>query len=209
MGQSTKRIAADADVVKELRRRSRARTSTMRDRELANIILARLDGLSATAVAEKFGTTPSRVDTWTKRFERDGLAGLVELPKLSRVGSQALHDADRIPMAQFSEIDRIVARSKIPLPRPSTMCKILALIVADVAEGRPFPSQSEISRRMQIHAVSVGKYERVLGKLGYIVKDGERWRLHEQPANWSATDETYAEMMSRYFDLRRRRQDFR
>jgi hypothetical protein len=53
MARPIKRVAAEADVVRELRRRSRASTSTVRERERAEIVLARLDGLSVTAAAEK------------------------------------------------------------------------------------------------------------------------------------------------------------
>jgi DNA-directed RNA polymerase specialized sigma24 family protein len=56
-----KRIAPEADVVKELRRPSRASTSTVSERERAEVVLARLDELSVTAEAEKLGTTPKRV----------------------------------------------------------------------------------------------------------------------------------------------------
>jgi transposase-like protein len=83
MARPIKRIAAEADVVKELRRRSRATTSAVREQERADIVLARLDGLSVGAVAEKLGTTPKRVSTWSKRFEKEGLAGL-ERPARSR-----------------------------------------------------------------------------------------------------------------------------
>jgi len=55
----------------------------------------------------------------------------------------------------------------------------------------------------------VRKNLRVLGKLGYIVQDGRRSRPHEELAELTATDEKYAEMMSRYFSLRRRWQSFR
>ena len=48
------------------------------------MVLARLDGSSVTAVAEKFATTAKRVSTWTKRFETDGLTGLDEKPGRGR-----------------------------------------------------------------------------------------------------------------------------
>jgi hypothetical protein len=112
-------------------------------------------------------------------------------------------------MAQLDEVDRIIARSNWPTPRPSTMFRILALVTSDIAAGRPFPRQIEIARRMQRHESLVRTNLRLLGKLEYIVEEGRRWRLHEGLPNWTATDETYAEMMSRYFNLRRRWQSFR
>ena len=61
-GAADQADAAEADVVRELRRRSRASTSAVREEERANIVLARLDGLSVTAAAEKLGSTTTRPD---------------------------------------------------------------------------------------------------------------------------------------------------
>jgi transposase len=108
MARPIKRIAAGADVRKELRRRARASTSTVREQKRAEIVLARLDGLSVTAAAEKLGTTPKRVSTWTKRFEQDGLAGLEDRPGRGRPPS--------IPEAK---VERIVTEATRPL-KPRT-----------------------------------------------------------------------------------------
>jgi len=78
MARPIKRLEAEADIVKELRRRSRSTTIGVRDRERAAIILLRLDGVGVEAVAEGLNTTPKRVSTWSRRFERLGLAGLDE-----------------------------------------------------------------------------------------------------------------------------------
>jgi transposase len=87
MARPIKRIEAELAVVRELQRRSRATTSTVRERERADIVLARLEGLSVTAAAERLGTTPKRVSTWTKRFEAEGLAGLDDKPGRGRRAS--------------------------------------------------------------------------------------------------------------------------
>lgn len=76
MARPIKLIEAESDVVRELRRRSRATTSTVRERERADIVLGRLDGFAVSSVAERLGTTPKRVSTWSKRFAEHGLAGL-------------------------------------------------------------------------------------------------------------------------------------
>jgi transposase len=76
MARPIKLIEAEPDVVKELRRRSRATTSTVRERERADIVLCRLEGLAVSIVAERLGTTAKRVSTWSRRFEEHGLAGL-------------------------------------------------------------------------------------------------------------------------------------
>jgi hypothetical protein len=70
MAWPVKRIQADAEAVKELQRRARAATSTVREQERAAIVLLRLDGKGVETVAAK------RVSMWCKRFEEKGLAGL-------------------------------------------------------------------------------------------------------------------------------------
>lgn len=78
MARPIKRIQAEAEVVAELRRRARARTSLVRERERAEIILLRLDGVGVAETAVRLKTTAKRVSTWSKRFEMHGLAGLEE-----------------------------------------------------------------------------------------------------------------------------------
>jgi transposase len=84
MARPIKRLHAEIDVVKELRRRVRSATIGVRDRQRADIVLLRLDGLSVNAVAERLGTTPKRVSLWSTRFERQGLAGLDDKPGRGR-----------------------------------------------------------------------------------------------------------------------------
>jgi transposase len=108
MARPIKRVTAEADVVKELRRRSRASTGTVRERERADIVLARLGGLSVTAAAEKLGTTPKRVSTWTKRFAEEGLAGLDDKPGRGRRSS--------LPEAK---VERVITEATRP-PKPRT-----------------------------------------------------------------------------------------
>lgn len=78
MARPIKRLEAGPDVVEELRRRLRARTSMVRERERAEIILMRLEGVSVGEIAIRLKTTAKRVSTWSKRFETRGLAGLEE-----------------------------------------------------------------------------------------------------------------------------------
>ena len=56
MARPIKRLRGELDVVKELRRRSRSTTIGVRDRDRAEIILLRLDGVSVDAVAERLKT---------------------------------------------------------------------------------------------------------------------------------------------------------
>jgi transposase len=78
MARPIKRLEAKPAVVEDLRRRSRARTSMVRERERAEIILLRLEGLGVTEIALRLKTTAKRVSTWSKCFETRGLAGLEE-----------------------------------------------------------------------------------------------------------------------------------
>src|SRR3954447_5660855 len=82
-----KQLYADAEIVAELRRRSRSTTIGGRDRERAEIILRRLDGVGAEAVAEQLNTTPKRVSLWCVRFEASGLDGLADKPGRGRKAS--------------------------------------------------------------------------------------------------------------------------
>jgi transposase len=82
-----KRLSADPTVVKELRRRSRSATIGVRDRERADMILRRLDGLGVEAVAMQLNTTPKRVSLWCVRFQAAGLDGLADKPGRGRKAS--------------------------------------------------------------------------------------------------------------------------
>jgi len=84
MGRPLKRIQADTETVKELQRRARAATSTVREQERATIVLLRLDGKGVEAVAKQLGTTAKRVSVWSKRFEEKGLSGLEDRPGRGR-----------------------------------------------------------------------------------------------------------------------------
>ncbi len=87
MGRPIKRLRAEPGAVTELRRRSRSAIVDVRERERADIILLRLDGVGVEAVAERLNTTPKRVSTWSRRFERFGLAGLDDRPGRGRKAS--------------------------------------------------------------------------------------------------------------------------
>ena len=84
MARPIKRLHADAQVVRELQRRARAATSTVREQERASIILLRMKGVSVETVAEELGMTAKRVSTWSKRLENQGLAGLDDKPGRGR-----------------------------------------------------------------------------------------------------------------------------
>ena len=76
MARPIKRLQAEPEIVAELRRRSRATTSTVREKERAAMVLLRLEGVGVEVAAAQLGTTAKRVSIWSKRFETHGLAGL-------------------------------------------------------------------------------------------------------------------------------------
>jgi len=76
MGRPIKHLQAEPLVVRELQRRSRATTSTVRERDRADMILLRLEGMSVTAAAARLKTTAKRVSLWSRRFAEHGLEGL-------------------------------------------------------------------------------------------------------------------------------------
>ena len=91
MARPIKRLQAEPDVMAELRRRSRSTTIGVRDRERANIILLRTQGLGVEAVAERLSTTPKRVSLWSTRFAGSGLLinrAVVARPRLRRCNTE-------------------------------------------------------------------------------------------------------------------------
>src|SRR3977135_1805679 len=96
MARPIKRLSAEAEVVQELRRRSRARTARVRKRERAYIVLLRLDGVSVTEVARHLKTTAKRVSMWSRRFEMQGLAGLEDAAGRGRKPSIAVKKVERV-----------------------------------------------------------------------------------------------------------------
>ncbi len=108
MPRPIKQLCAAADVVAELRRRSRSTTIGVRDRERADMILHRLDGVGVEAVAEQLNTTPKRVSLWCVRFEASGLDGLSDKPGRGRKAS--------IPEAKVARV--ITEATRPPKGRP-------------------------------------------------------------------------------------------
>ena len=60
MARPIKQLTADKDTLMQLRRCLRASTVTVRERERAEMVLLRLEGLSVAAVAERAGFTKFR-----------------------------------------------------------------------------------------------------------------------------------------------------
>jgi transposase len=96
MGRPIKRLLADKEALLQLRQRTGSSTVAVRDRERAEIVLLRLEGFSVATVAERLGTTPKRVSTWSKRFEARGLDGLVDKPGRGRKPSLPAGKVERV-----------------------------------------------------------------------------------------------------------------
>ena len=103
MARPIKHLQAEPDIVAELRRRSRATTSTVREKERAAMVLLRFDGIGVEAVAEQLGTTAKRVSIWSKRFETHALVGLED--KSGR---------GRRPSIPAAKIERVITEATRP-----------------------------------------------------------------------------------------------
>jgi hypothetical protein len=113
MARPIKRLHAEPDVVKELRRRSRSTTIAARDMERANIILPRRDGVGVAAEDERPKTTSKRVFLWSGRLERSGLDGQDD-------------KRGRKPSIATTKVARIVTEAKRP-PQGKTRWSIRAM----------------------------------------------------------------------------------
>lgn len=109
MGRPIKHLQAEPLVVGELQRRSRATTSTVRERDRANMILLRLEGVSVTAAAARLQTTAKRVSLWSRRFAQYGLEGLEDESGRGRKPS--------IPAAKVARVVTEVTRPPKPRKR--------------------------------------------------------------------------------------------
>src|ERR1019366_1033827 len=58
--------------------------------ERARIVLLAAAGVAHLEIARRLATRPARISKWRTRFEREGLAGLADEPRL---GQAALYDA--------------------------------------------------------------------------------------------------------------------
>jgi transposase len=76
MGRPVKKLEATLEERIELRNRVRASTTPQRDNLRARIILLRLHGEKAEAIARRLGVSGACVSKWTGRFETLGLEGL-------------------------------------------------------------------------------------------------------------------------------------
>jgi transposase len=80
----------------ELQRRVHASTTPKRDSLRAEIVLARAEGLSVTEVAERVAVSVPSVCKWSRRFDVNGLEGLVDAPGRGRKSWLPIETVSRI-----------------------------------------------------------------------------------------------------------------
>src|SRR6266478_9484086 len=78
------RIELRPEEARELQRRLRAGTVSVRDRRRSEIILLSAAGLTQRQIAERMGISRLQVNRWVGRFARDRLAGLSDAPGRGR-----------------------------------------------------------------------------------------------------------------------------
>lgn len=78
------RIVLEPEETRELNKRLRASTVSVRDRRRAQIILLAAEGGTQEAIGEAVGVTRVTVNHWCRRFVRERLAGLADAPGRGR-----------------------------------------------------------------------------------------------------------------------------
>jgi transposase len=109
MARPISQIELTATERPELVRREKAPTVSKRDSLRASIILQRATGLSQMQVAATLGVSGACVNKWSQRFERDGLAGLVDQPRRGRPTS--------IPATTVAEVITRATQPPAPVKR--------------------------------------------------------------------------------------------
>ena len=83
-------IVLEPEEARELNKRMRAATVSVRDRQRAQIILLAADGRTQEAIGETVGVTRVTVNHWCRRFAKGRLAGLADAPGRGRKPSLAV-----------------------------------------------------------------------------------------------------------------------
>ena len=85
-----------AEERRELERRVRAATTSRRDCQRARIVLLRAEGIKQRDVAERLGVSVPCVNKWSQRFDREGIAGLRDLPGRGRQPTIPVETVDEV-----------------------------------------------------------------------------------------------------------------
>ena len=81
MAAKAKRVEVSAEDRAALERIVRSRKAEQRMVERARIVLEAGEGHPAAEIARRVGCSPGTARKWRGRYERDGLAGLVDAPR--------------------------------------------------------------------------------------------------------------------------------
>ncbi|MDP1605949.1 MAG: IS630 family transposase [Rhodocyclaceae bacterium] len=119
-------IVLDPEEARELNRRLRASTVSMRDRRRAQIILLAADGRTQEVIGEIVGVTRVTVNHWCRCFVKERLAGLADAPGRGRKPS--------LPVAAVKKALETVTRPPATLGRWScrTMAQATGISTASV-----------------------------------------------------------------------------
>lgn len=120
------RIMLELEETRELNKRLRASTVSVRDRQRAQIILLAAEGRTQKAIGEAVGVTRVTVNLWCRRFVKERLAGLSDAAGRGRKSS--------LPMAAVKKTLVTVTRPPTTLGRWScrTMAKSVGISPASV-----------------------------------------------------------------------------
>lgn len=120
------RIVLEPGEAKELNKRVRSSTVSVRDRQRAQIILLAAQGRTQESIGEAVGVTRVTVNHWCRRFVSERLAGLTDAPGRGRKSS--------LPAAAVKKVLETVTRPPETLGRWScrTMAKATGISSASV-----------------------------------------------------------------------------
>jgi transposase len=150
-----------AEEARDLRKRAHSRTESARAVERAQIIWLTAHGRFAPAVAKRLGIAEVTVRKWVKRFNRLGLAGLVDEPRTGRPPTY--------PAAVIGEVIATALTSPLALDLPFaswTLDRLTTYLHERPAEaGGPLPiSRSHIDRILSDEGLRWRKQETWFGE---------------------------------------------
>ena len=105
MGKQVKVLELTAEEERELRRRVRCPTTSQRDSFRASIVLLGAEGVGQIEAARRLNTSQTTVSKWRRRFERQGIAGLIDKPGRGRKRS-----------ISNQTVEQVVAKASQPAP---------------------------------------------------------------------------------------------
>ena len=134
---------------RELERRVRAATTSRRDCQRARIVLLRAEGVKQRDVAERLGVSVACVNKWSQRFDREGLAGLRDLPGRGR--------RPTIPLETVEKVVTEAGRTPPGRQRWSTRTLAAAVGIAPSSVGRIWHQQGLKPHRTKTFKLSSDK----------------------------------------------------